>query len=111
MVVLEQRRRGGVIADAIGAGKTVVSIALIMNNIESAHKQRGMPNKSWATLVAVPPGLIDQWHPEIKKFAEPLRVVKVYDFASLLKMRRCSMLTSSLSMLTFCKRAATSSIS
>jgi len=102
---------GGVIADAIGAGKTVVSIALIMNDIESAHKQRGMPNKSGATLVAVPPGLIDQWHSEIKKFAEPLRVVKVYDFASLLKVRRCSMLTSSLSMLTFCKRAATSSIS
>ena len=94
MVVLEQRRRGGVIADAIGAGKTVVSIALIMNNIESAHKQRGMPNKSGATLVAVPPGLIDQWHSEIKKFAEPLRVVKVYDFASLLKVSMEKMLNA-----------------
>ena len=77
---------GGVIADAIGAGKTVISIALILSDIQSARHESGMPNKSGATLVAVPPGLIDQWHSEIKKFSEKLDVIKVYDHDSMLKV-------------------------
>lgn len=77
---------GGVIADAIGAGKTVISIALILSDINSARQERGLPNKSSATLVAVPPGLIDQWHSEIKKFSDKLDVVKVYDYHSMLKV-------------------------
>jgi hypothetical protein len=47
---------GGVICDAIGAGKTVVSIALILNGLKDARTHRCSPNKSSASLVAVPPG-------------------------------------------------------
>ena len=82
----EKRLCGGVIADAIGAGKTVISIALILSDINDARQQRALPSKSGATLVAVPPGLIDQWHSEIKKFSDCLSVVKVYDHSSVMKL-------------------------
>jgi len=70
--------RGGVICDAIGAGKTVVSIALILNGIENAKKGYERPNKSKASLIVVPDGLIGQWESEIKKFSN-LSVVCICD--------------------------------
>ena len=42
--------RGGVIADAIGAGKTVVSIALILQGLEKARKSRSEPRRSSASV-------------------------------------------------------------
>jgi site-specific DNA-cytosine methylase len=69
---------GGVIADAIGAGKTVVSIALILNGLSEARRSRSLPNKSGATLVVVPCGLIDQWANEINKFTDGLNVLCIY---------------------------------
>lgn len=74
---------GGVICDAIGSGKTVISIAMILNGLESARRSRAFPKQSGASLVVVPPGLIDQWASEIKKFSSGLKVVKVYDFNAL----------------------------
>lgn len=74
---------GGVIADAIGAGKTVISIAIILQGIEKARASREEPRESGASLVVVPPGLIDQWASEIKKFAPSLTVIKIYDFKAL----------------------------
>jgi SNF2-related domain len=85
---------GGVIADAIGAGKTVISIALILQDIEKSRRERALPNKSSATLVAVPPGLIDQWHAEVKKFSDYLTVVKIYDFSSMLKVKLSDMVAA-----------------
>jgi hypothetical protein len=41
---------GGVIADAIGAGKTVVSIAMILQGLEKARFSRSPPRKSSATV-------------------------------------------------------------
>ena len=76
---------GGVIADAIGSGKTVVSISMILNGLGAARKSRMFPNKSGASLVVVPPGLIDQWGSEIRKFSTGLNVIQVYDFDSLKK--------------------------
>ena len=58
----------GVIADAIGSGKTVVSIALMLNGIKNARTSQKLPNQSSATLVVMPPALINQWGLEIQKF-------------------------------------------
>lgn len=74
---------GGVIADAIGSGKTVISIALILKGLDNARKTRDFPKKSGASLVVVPPGLIDQWASEIEKFSNGLSVVKIYDLTAL----------------------------
>jgi len=80
--------RGGVIADAMGAGKTVISIAIILKGLKEARTVRNDPsrkrNETGATLVCVPPALIDQWGKEIEKFdpvesTRGLKVVKIYE--------------------------------
>ena len=72
------------IADAIGAGKTLISIAIILNSIENARANRSYPRKTSATLVVVPPGLIDQWRSEIFKFSEKMPdVLCIYDTEAL----------------------------
>lgn len=73
----------GVIADAIGTGKTVISIALILHGLEQARKSREYPSNSGASLVVVPPGLILQWESEINKFSESLNIVSIYDLEKL----------------------------
>ena len=78
--------RGGVIADAIGSGKTIVSIALILNGLGQARESKKLPRASGATLVVVPPGLIRQWADEIVKFSPvDVKIVKIHDFGSLQK--------------------------
>lgn len=74
---------GGVIADAIGAGKTVISIAIMLHGLKEARKSAALPRKSGATLVVVPPGLIDQWKSEIEKFTTGMNVVCIYDLSTL----------------------------
>ena len=78
--------RGGVIADAIGAGKTVISIALILRKIEASRAARKLPMQSSATLVPMPPGLIDQWKGEIERFAPHLKTICVYDLPALKRL-------------------------
>ena len=73
-----------VIADAIGAGKTLISIAIILSGIKAARSNRSFPRKSSATLVVVPPGLIDQWKSEINKFTNAMpNVLCIYDTEAL----------------------------
>jgi hypothetical protein len=62
------------------AGKTVISIAIILQGIQAARKNRSFPRKTSATLVVVPPGLIDQWKREVQKFTDDMpKVICIYD--------------------------------
>lgn len=82
--------KGGILADALGYGKTACMIALIAETrSESLHDMLGVHD--WATtagrrvltnatLVVTPPNLFDQWLREFQKFVNPalsLRVVAV----------------------------------
>ena len=85
--------KGGVLADAIGAGKTVVSIALIISRLEKSrallkHKGR-VTSQSAASLIVVPPGLISQWKDEFKKFVKEdtkLKILTVWNIRTLMKL-------------------------
>jgi hypothetical protein len=83
--------RGGVIADAIGAGKTVISIALILKGLMAAREKNKASkdlSSSGATLIVVPPGLIEQWRSEFNKFVDPklkIKIIEIYNLATLRK--------------------------
>ncbi|GMH56832.1 hypothetical protein TrLO_g11280 [Triparma laevis f. longispina] len=85
--------RGGVLADAIGAGKTVISIGLILKGLKKSRdfaKKNKELSESAATLIVVPPGLINQWEDEFKKFVDKevkLKVLKIYNLASLKELK------------------------
>ena len=58
----------------------MISIAITLQGIKAAREKRCFPRKSSATLVVVPPGLIDQWKKEVLKFTDNMpKVICIYD--------------------------------
>lgn len=82
----DSKLQGGVLGDAIGSGKTVVTIALILAGAEKAHSRRDVKTgRSSATLIVVPPGLVRQWDDERKKFTKNKLKCIVIDSTATLK--------------------------
>jgi hypothetical protein len=82
----ESPLRGGVLGDAIGSGKTVITIGLICKKIEQARSSRNIKlGQSGATLIVVPPGLLAQWEDEFKKFTGKQLTLIVIDSVQTLK--------------------------
>lgn len=76
--------RGGVLADAVGYGKTAITLALI--DAEWRDEPPEYPSKNAvsckATLVIVPKHLMAQWPAELEKFLGPKRFKKVLSIAT-----------------------------
>ncbi|KAK6543033.1 hypothetical protein TWF694_006963 [Orbilia ellipsospora] len=83
--------RGGVLADAVGYGKTAIILGLLahMKNvyIPPADTQGRIPLK--ATLIIVPGHLSNQWESEIRKFTGGL--FKVVNIKTMTQMNSCSL--------------------
>jgi hypothetical protein len=75
-------RHGGILAQEVGFGKTVVMLALITEQRAAEAKKRkaveippktpgGGPIPTDATLILMPSHLVNQWHSEVEKFLPP----------------------------------------
>ena len=91
-------RRGGVLADDVGFGKTVLTLAMVAADAPAAdadvdvdgpqaaaaahvlEEASTLPGTR-ATLVVSPPHLVTQWHEEARRFVPTCRVCLVEDFA------------------------------
>ena len=83
------RARGGIVADDVGFGKTITTLALIKDRLADATEEsrqstsRLIPIR--ATLIVAPPTLVPQWKDEISKFWPSCKLLHVHDASNLRK--------------------------
>ncbi|PWN45231.1 hypothetical protein IE81DRAFT_344924 [Ceraceosorus guamensis] len=80
--------RGGVVADAVGYGKTAITLGLVAARRQAARERKPSKDKRYiqtkATLVIVPPHLCKQWANEVTKFTgDKLKVRVIHSKAEL----------------------------
>ena len=70
--------RGGILAEAMGLGKTVEMIALMCSHPKQQspyrHLNAAKLHETGATLIITPPTILEQWKQEIREHAPSLRV-------------------------------------
>lgn len=84
----EVKIRGGVVADAVGYGKTAITLALVASRRKEDAKLPEIDDRVplKATLVVVPKHLAKQWPSEISKFTgSKLKVIAIENQAHLKK--------------------------
>ena len=75
----EQAPYGGILADGMGLGKTVQTLACMVGNPPSIDDWR---RKIKATLIVVPSAVIQQWYEEIRLHVKPECFPKVMHYKS-----------------------------
>lgn len=80
--VMSLHRRGGVVADESGLGKSAAALCLVSTTRNAREKATEVPHwndnellETNATLFIVPPQLVQQWVGEARRYAENLRVL------------------------------------
>ncbi|KAJ7058526.1 SNF2 family N-terminal domain-containing protein [Mycena amicta] len=72
-----QKKHGGILADDMGVGKTLQTIACILDRPRTKAEEAGCWSR--ATLVISPLAVLDQWDAELKKHTVGLSVVKYHE--------------------------------
>ena len=70
------RHRGGILAEEMGMGKTIELLALVLSNPAPEGWEQLSRIRRAATLIIMPPELLDQWKSEVTEKAPALHVVE-----------------------------------
>ena len=77
----DTKYKGGILADEMGMGKTIQTIALICNQHLDDQKKKKKNGKTRPTLIVTPSSALLQWQAEIERFTTE-NALKVFVFHS-----------------------------